>query len=1025
MGVPFTNSGGVLQVDANVGTLKFTKSSTYAGGTFTVASGGVLDFSTATHSFSGSFSDAIAGSLQLSSGTLEAASGGATFGFSGNGFDWKGGSISCVGTLTNTQLLTISGSNSQYLSGTLSNQGTMVLTGLYFSFAGGTLSNSGTFDIQVDKALSHSSGTNSVVNTGTFKKSSGSGTSQVGVPFDNVGSGTVEVETGTLYLSGGFADFAGSTLSGGTYQVVGTLKFTGANIVTNAADITLDGASSQIVNQSAVNALAGLASNASGGSLALQNGRGLSTAGAFGNAGDLTVATGCTFTATGAYTQTGGSTTLANGTLAASGTVDIQSGTLGGNGTVSATVSNGGQVSPGSSAGTLNITGDYAQAPGGTLNIEIGGITAGTEHDVLNVTGAATIDGTLDLELIGGFTPTQPETFEILNYASHSGSFASTTGSAQTLEVDYQGTMISLSVPDAVEESSPAAGLSGEVTVGPGGEVPLFVIGVSGNTGTAVNSVTLTLSDLSSPSGIAGSDLYQLVLYRSADGILDGGDTQIGTQGTVQIGSATTLSADAPDVLTSGTELFYIVAAQMNSTARDGKAFRVGFEANGVSTSLGGRGSAVTASDANRVRVEVVATQLVFTTQPGGAESGSALMTQPVVEAQDAGGNVDVDFSEVVTLTATATVGGGTLLGDVDVAAVSGVATFVTVQYDVASPGDTFVLRANDEDGVGGDLPWVDSLPVVGGWREFIVPLSAGFNLISLGESSANDSIATLVEPIAGNLIRVVGFETSLINPNPPYLGGKLYNPSLPGYINTLKLTDVRLAYWLVMSAADTLITGGVPAKVVAQGVTAENGLHPVYDFMGIHGHLRLDGVPAPVGTVVEVVDGQGTLAGRSEVHHAGYYGYLPIYRDDVGSAVDEGAETGEWLRLRVNGQPTGALVQWTEFGDEVQLDVEVVTAGSSPLPTESALGPNYPNPFNPSTTISYELGSEREIVLSIWNLAGQRIRELVRATQAAGPHFVVWDGHSDSGMPVGNGVYLYELRSGDFRSVRKMVLVK
>ena len=1321
------NNSGTLEVQT--GTMALALGGTSSIPTATVSSDATLQFGGGTHTWSAGLTVG-EGTVKVSNGTVTLngtgslptlempygtlsvngattvqsfdLTGGIQQGNSGltvnDTMSWTAGTMQGSGStvIAPGATLTIGGGSEKSLSvRTLTNHGTVVLGGAGKLWADSlpTISNeSGAlFDVQDDMHVDDYGGTATFVNAGTLRKSAGAGTTTMEMVLNN--TGTLEVQTGTLYLAKTFPNFSGSTLTGGTYDVTGTLKFIDANIITNAADITLDGASSQIVNQFAANALAGFASNASGGSLTIRNGRDLTTSGAFGNDGDVTVETGCTFTATGAYTQTGGSTTLADGVVAASGTVDIQGGGLGGNGTVSATVSNGGEVIPGASVGTLNITGDYAQGAGGTLNIEIGGLTAGTQHDVLNVTGAAALDGDLYLELTGGFTPGPDDVFGFMSFGSHSGSFAAITGSPGSLDaasygasaavvstsstppvvalpglpaswtegsgavaidagatvsdpgsldldggqltidftangttndrlaiehegsgagevgvsggnVSFAGTLIgtfvggtdgatplvttfnasctpavaqavlrkityanvsvapselartvravltdgdggistvvtqtvnvsaindspvlatnaglslsqgveavigtallqvtdvdnsagqiiytvtdlpdygsleksdvalggggtftqqdvddshltyqhddSINITDAfsftvsdgaggvigsttfditvggaVTESSPFAGISGEVTVGPGGEMSLLGGGLTGTSGTTVDSVTLTLSDLSSPSGIAGSDFVQLLLYRSADGILDGGDTQIGSQGTVQIGSPTTVSADASDVLAAGVEQFYIVTAELSAAATDGKAFRVGCDADAVATSLGGRGSAVTASDANRVRVDVVATQLVFTTQPGGAENGSPLATQPVVVAQDAGGRLDVDFGEVVTLTATGTVGGGTLRGDVDVAAVAGVATFATVAYDVVRSGDTFYLTANDEDGVGSNLAAVDSPALVGAWREFIVPLSAGFNLVSLGQASANDSITSLVEPIVGNLVRVVGFETGLINPNPPDPGGKLYNPSLPGYINTLNLTDVRLAYWLVMSAADTLITGGVPAKVVAQGVTAENGLHPVYDFMGIHGHLRLDGVPAPVGTVVEVVDGQGTLAGRSEVHHAGYYGYLPIYRDDVGSAVDEGAETGEWLRLRVNGQPTGALVQWTEFGDEVQLDVEVVTAGSSPLPTESALGPNYPNPFNPSTTISYELGSEREIVLSIWNLAGQRIRELVRATQAAGPHFVVWDGHSDSGMPVGNGVYLYELRSGDFRSVRKMVLVK
>ena len=1023
--VPFENNGGTVEVDE--GTLDFEDYDTLTGGTYTVASGAALTLTGNGTTVSGNLSGTIGGMFALWEGSVTVDAGGATLDLAGNGFTFTGGTIGGSETLTNAGAFTISGSGTKYLSdATLANEGTMTHSSSSFSLVNGaTISNSGTFDIADDVEIYAGSGSGTVTNTGTFAKSSGAGISEVMVPFDNGGSGTVEVSAGTLHLSGGFADFAGSTLSGGAYEVTGTLKFTGANIVTSAADITLAGASSQIVNEWGINALLGLTTNASGGSLTIRNGRDFSTSGGFANAGDVTVEAGCTFTANGAYTQTGGTTMLASGALIASGTVDIQGGTLAGDGTVSATVDNGGEVSPGSSAGTLNISGDYAQAAGGTLSIEIGGTTAGSGHDVLNVTGRATLDGDLSLELIGGFTPVQPNTFEVLSYSSHSGSFGSITGSAQGLDLSYGASAVTLSVPDTVTESSLATGPSGETPVPPGGEILLFGIGLTGSSGTTMSSVTLTLSDLSTATGIAPSDFVQLSLYRSSDAVLDGGDTPLGSQVAVQIGSPTTVTAGGPDALSSVATQYYLVSALMQSTASDGESFRVGCGAGAVGTSLGGRGSAVTASDANRVKVEVVATQLVFTVEPNEVEYGSPMITQPVVAAQDASGRVDRDFTETVTLTGTAITGGGTLSGDVDVAAVAGVATFATVQYDANRPGDTFQLTANDEDGVGSNLPAVNSGTVTGFWPEYVVPLSVGFNLVSLGQASADAPIATLTADIAENLERVIGFETSAINPNPPEPGGKLYNPDLPDYINSLAMTDARLAYWLVMSAEDALVTGGLPSKPVALSEGGDGEVHPVYDFMGLHGELRLDGEPASVGTLVEVVDGQGTLAGRFEVHHAGYYGFLPIYRDDPDTPVDEGAETGEWLRVQVNGQPTSERVQWTSFGDEVRLDVAATMAEASPLPTEFVLGPNYPNPFNPSTTISYQVGSDQEVVLSIWNLSGQLVRELVRGHQSAGHYVAVWDGRSGSGDLVANGVYLCELRAGDFRSMRKMMLVK
>jgi hypothetical protein len=112
------------------------------------------------------------------------------------------------------------------------------------------------------------------------------------------------------------------------------------------------------------------------------------------------------------------------------------------------------------------------------------------------------------------------------------------------------------------------------------------------------------------------------------------------------------------------------------------------------------------------VTSDVVATRLVLTTPAASAYNTIPMLTQPVVEAQDDDGLVDVDFTETITITAFGT---GTLSGDVDVAAVQGVATFVTVQYDVLASGDAFSLLYDDDPNVGSDLPAITpsfSLPV-------------------------------------------------------------------------------------------------------------------------------------------------------------------------------------------------------------------------------------------------------------------------------------------------------------------------
>ncbi|MEW6750264.1 MAG: Ig-like domain-containing protein [Candidatus Latescibacterota bacterium] len=94
-------------------------------------------------------------------------------------------------------------------------------------------------------------------------------------------------------------------------------------------------------------------------------------------------------------------------------------------------------------------------------------------------------------------------------------------------------------------------------------------------------------------------------------------------------------------------------------------------------------------------------------------------------------------------------------------------------------------------------------------------------------------------------------------------------------------------------------------------------------------------------------------------------------------------------------------------------------------VPQAFALHGNYPNPFNPATTISYQLAAPAPVRLEVYDVLGQRVRTLVRQVQSAGFHTVVWDSRDDQAQPVGAGVYLCRLRAGSFSQVRKLLLAK
>jgi hypothetical protein len=104
---------------------------------------------------------------------------------------------------------------------------------------------------------------------------------------------------------------------------------------------------------------------------------------------------------------------------------------------------------------------------------------------------------------------------------------------------------------------------------------------------------------------------------------------------------------------------------------------------------------------------------------------------------------------------------------------------------------------------------------------------------------------------------------------------------------------------------------------------------------------------------------------------------------------------------------------------------VATAIVGEDSMPVDFALAPNYPNPFNPVTTIAYQLPMRAPVTLEVHSLLGQRVRHLVDEVQLAGHHAVTWDGTDDSGRPVASGVYLYRLKTGHYDRTRTMVLAK
>lgn len=141
---------------------------------------------------------------------------------------------------------------------------------------------------------------------------------------------------------------------------------------------------------------------------------------------------------------------------------------------------------------------------------------------------------------------------------------------------------------------------------------------------------------------------------------------------------------------------------------------------------------------------------------------------------------------------------------------------------------------------------------------------------------------------------------------------------------------------------------------------------------------------------------------------------------------------------LFVHGLPPDSLLHWRIRGiyscgvgpwsgprsiNTPPLDVR--DRNVNQLPELFELSQNFPNPFNPSTSIEFALPRAGDVNIKIYNILGEEVKTLVSEHLAAGYKSVDWDGRGSNGLPVASGIYLYRIQAGDFTDTKKMVLLK
>ncbi|MBF8295706.1 MAG: hypothetical protein HW389_2251 [Bacteroidetes bacterium] len=219
----------------------------------------------------------------------------------------------------------------------------------------------------------------------------------------------------------------------------------------------------------------------------------------------------------------------------------------------------------------------------------------------------------------------------------------------------------------------------------------------------------------------------------------------------------------------------------------------------------------------------------------------------------------------------------------------------------------------------------------------------------------------------------------------------------------------------------DGSFEGGTAAKVTYASPSSRDTLFAVSQWVAVNFSQSMDTSsfrqsfsisPALAGTITWY-NGQTLVWFKPSQPFQ--YGTWYTYR------IDGTARTTSGGPLDGNGDGTGGDAYSVTFRTE-QSVTSVRDAGAL---RAFALYQNFPNPFNPTTVISYQIIDQDVVTLKVFDLLGREVVTLVDGVQAAGQHVVRWDGRNYRGESVSSGVYLYQLRARSSVLTREMVLLK
>lgn len=194
----------------------------------------------------------------------------------------------------------------------------------------------------------------------------------------------------------------------------------------------------------------------------------------------------------------------------------------------------------------------------------------------------------------------------------------------------------------------------------------------------------------------------------------------------------------------------------------------------------------------------------------------------------------------------------------------------------------------------------------------------------------------------------------------------------------------------------------------------------------------RVNPLPAQIDTAVFTV----SWSGQDDANGSGIRNYtLYLAEDDqpfrpfqahvADTFLVFAGELGHFYQFFTIATDNAGNTEPMKTAAEASVITRIKDDDPGKIPTEFALYQNYPNPFNASTTIKYDLPRATRVEVLVYNILGQKVKSLVDEKQEAGKYQIDWNGTNNSGVQVASGLYLYLIRTREFKQVKKMILIK